>query len=269
MPSTDRQCVAEFVGTCYLVATIIGSGMMGDNLSPDDGVALLGNTLATMGILFVLITIMGGISGAHFNPLVSICFFLKRELPLANTLLHIFFQFAGAITGAYAAHAMFMKRNGEFDGKDRDTDGEFFAEIVATIGLLMTIFGSLRAKAGVAFAVALFITAGYWFTSSTSFANPAVTVGRCFTDTFAGISPKSLKTYICGQLIGLLFGLPFCEYLFLDKSPLAAIAVLARHDPKGLKTLEDLPPIRGNATATTTTANAQGPGGAGTLEEEP
>mmetsp|Transcript_7466 Transcript_7466/g.19429 ORF Transcript_7466/g.19429 Transcript_7466/m.19429 type:complete len:168 (+) Transcript_7466:3-506(+) len=121
-----------------------------------------------------------------------------------------------------------MKRNGEFDGKDRDTDGEFFAEIVATVGLLATIFGGIRAKADVAMAVGLFITAGYWFTSSTSFANPAVTVARSFTDTFASISPKSFRAYFLGQLLGLVGGLPMCEWLFLDRSPLDALAVLVR-----------------------------------------
>jgi len=226
MASFGRQCAAEFLGTLYLVATIIGSGMMGDNLSPDDGVALLGNTLATWGILFVLITILGPVSGAHFNPVVSMSFFLKRELAVESLLPYLVCQFGGGIVGAYVAHAMFMKRNGEFDGKDRDTDGEFFSEIVATIGLLATIFGSIRAKADVPMAVGLFITAGYWFTSSTSFANPAVTVARSFTDTFASISPKSFRAYFCGEVLGLVAGLPLCEWLFSEKPPLDAILVV-------------------------------------------
>jgi len=126
---------------------------------------------------------------------------------------------------------MFMHRNGEFDGKDRDTDGEFFAEIVATVGLLGTIFGFIAAKADVAMGVGLFITAGYWFTSSTSFANPAVTIARSFTDTFASISPKSFRAYLCGQLVGLVVALPTFEWLFFERTLAQALATLARRGP--------------------------------------
>ena len=187
-----RMMVAEFFGTCFLVATIVGSGMMGDNLSPDDGVALLGNTLATWGILFVLITVFGPVSGADFNPVVSATKCCKRMIPVKQLLAFVPCQFAGGIGGAVVAHAMFnVTAIGAFEGKDRDTGGELFAEAVATVGLLVTIFGSIAVKAEptIPMAVGLYITAGYWFTSSTSFANPAVTVARSFTDTFAGISP--------------------------------------------------------------------------------
>jgi len=226
--SLGRQVACEFFGTMFLVATIIGSGMMGDNLSPDDGVALLGNTLATWGILYVLITALGPISGAHFNPVVSACCFLKREMGFPKLVVFSVFQVGGGVVGAYVAHAMFMKRNGEFDGKDRDSDGEFFAEFVATVGLLSTIFGFVKARADVAMGVGLYITAGYWYTSSTSFANPAVTIARSFTDTFAGISPKSFRGYFLGQLLGLIFALPATEWLFFDRDPLTALLTLLR-----------------------------------------
>ena len=226
--SLDRQVFAEFLGTAFLVCTIIGSGMMGDNLSPDDGVALLGNTLATWGILYVLISTLGGVSGAHFNPVVSTCFWLKRELDAKALALFVPFQVLGAIFGALVAHAMFMHRNGFFDGKDRDSDGELFSEFVATFGLLLTIFGGIKANKDVPMLVGLYITAGYWFTSSTAFANPAVTIGRSFTDTFAGISPKSFPAYFAGQALGLLAGLPTCEWLFSKKRPQAALATLLR-----------------------------------------
>ncbi|KAH8067560.1 water channel [Aureococcus anophagefferens] len=198
--SLERQVFAEFLGTAFLVCTIIGSGMMGDNLSPDDGVGALGQ---------------------HARD---------RELGGAAFALFVPAQVFGAVFGAFVAHAMFMRRNGVFDGKDRDSDGELFSEFVATFGLLMTIFGGIRAKKDVPMLVGLYITAGYWFTSSTSFANPAVTIGRSFTDTFASISPKSFPAYFAGQVLGLLCGLPACEWLFSRKAPLAALATLARKE---------------------------------------
>lgn len=233
--SLPKQVAAEFFGTMYLVATIIGSGMMGDNLSADDGVALLGNTLATWGILYVLITALGPVSGAHFNPVVSATAFLKREFDFLKFAIFVVAQVCGGIVGAYVAHAMFMKRNKEFDGKDRDTDGEFFAEFIATVGLLSVIFGFIAAKADVAMGVGLYITAGYWYTSSTSFANPAVTIARSFTDTFAGISPKSFRGYFIGQFLGLVFALPATEWIFFDKPPSHALLTLLRMAPDATK----------------------------------
>mmetsp|Transcript_19763 Transcript_19763/g.58806 ORF Transcript_19763/g.58806 Transcript_19763/m.58806 type:complete len:212 (-) Transcript_19763:75-710(-) len=206
--------------------------MMGDNLSPDDGVALLGNTLATWGILYILISALGPISGAHFNPVVSMCFFLKRELAPALTAAFVVVQVGGAILGACVAHAMFMEKMRIADGKDRDTDGELFSEFVTTVGLLLTIFGGVAAKKDVGMMVGLFITAGYWFSSSTSFANPAVTIGRTFTDTFASISPKSYPAFFGGQALGLLGGLPLCEWLFGGKSVVGAVQTLFRIDAK-------------------------------------
>ena len=175
--SLARQVFAEALGTMFLVAVIVGSGYHGDILSPDDGVALLGNTLATWGILYVLISVLGGISGAHFNPVVSCCFWLKRELSSLKFALFVPFQIGGAILGSHVAHAMFQKKIYYFDGKDRDSWGEFFSEALTTLGLLLTIFGGIKAKGDVPMLVGLFITAGYWFSSSTSFANPAVTIG--------------------------------------------------------------------------------------------
>ncbi|KAJ8601040.1 hypothetical protein CTAYLR_007975 [Chrysophaeum taylorii] len=240
--SLSRATFAEFLGTLYLVCTIIGSGIMGDTLSEDDGIALLGNTLATWGILFVLITVLGPVSGAHFNPVVSIAFFMKREIDVRTLAFYLPAQFGGGIVGAYVAHAMFMIRNGEFDGKDRDTDGEFFSEAVATLGLLMTIFGCIEAKADVAMGVGLFITAGYWFTSSTSFANPAVTVARSFTDTFASITPKSFQAYFLGQLVGLVVAVPLCEWMFKQQSPANALAALVRRAQVDAVVAEDSAP---------------------------
>jgi glycerol uptake facilitator-like aquaporin len=154
---------------------------MGDNLSTDDGVALLGNALATMGILFVLITVFGKVSGAHFNPLVSLSFCLRREMDVLPCIVFVVVQTAGCIVGTVAAHAMFQNHTGAaFDGKSRESGGEVFGEVVATFGLLLTIHGCLLTgqKREIPMAVALFVTAGYWFTSSTAFANPAVTVGQ-------------------------------------------------------------------------------------------
>jgi len=223
-----RQGVAELVGTCVLVATIIGSGIMGDTLSQDDGVALLGNTLATWGILFVLITVFGPVSGAHFNPVVTYTFFCRGEIDLKQLLVYLPLQFAGAISGAVVAHGMFVESVTEFDGKDRGSLSECFAEAVSTVGLLMTILGSIGAdaKGTIPMAVGLYITAGYWFTSSTSFANPAVTIGRMFTNTFASINPNSIGPYFAGQAMGLVVGLPFCEWMWFDKSIGEAILTL-------------------------------------------
>ncbi|CAH0368982.1 unnamed protein product [Pelagomonas calceolata] len=229
--SLARQVFAEALGTMFLVAVIVGSGYHGDILSPDDGVALLGNTLATWGILYVLISVLGGISGAHFNPVVSCCFWLKRELSSLKFALFVPFQIGGAILGSHVAHAMFQKKIYYFDGKDRDSWGEFFSEALTTLGLLLTIFGGIKAKGDVPMLVGLFITAGYWFSSSTSFANPAVTIGRSFTDTFASITPKSWPAFMGGQAVGLVVGLPMCEWLVWGKPVKDALLVLVRSQP--------------------------------------
>ena len=229
--SLARQVFAEALGTMFLVAVIVGSGYHGDILSPDDGVALLGNTLATWGILYVLISVLGGISGAHFNPVVSCCFWLKRELSSLKFALFVPFQIGGAILGSHVAHAMFQKKIYYFDGKDRDSWGEFFSEALTTLGLLLTIFGGIKAKADVPMLVGLFITAGYWFSSSTSFANPAVTIGRSFTDTFASITVKSWPAFMGGQAVGLVVALPMCEWLIWGKPVKDSVLVLVWSQP--------------------------------------
>ena len=232
--------VAELIGTCLLVACVIGSGIMGDSLSPDNaGVALLGNAIATWGILYVLITVFGPVSGAHFNPVVTAAFFLFRDGAIGNdtlgAIMYALSQFGGGILGTIVAHAMFnLPAIGNFaDAKNRDSPGELFGEIVATFGLLLTIFGTILAhptkEQSVPLAVGLYITAGYWFTSSTSFANPAVAVARCFTDTFASINPRtSLWRFLVGQLVGLVVALPFLAWMYEGRGVLKALAVLVR-----------------------------------------
>lgn len=230
-PDIPRILAAEFVGTMFLVATIIGSGMMGDNLSADDGVALLGNTLATWGILYVLITVFGPVSGAHFNPVVTVVFFLRQEIRILQTLVVIPAQVLGGILGAIVAHGMFNVVAVEFEGKDRNTYGEFFSEIVATVGLLVTILGCIHGgeKDKIPMAVGLFITAGYWFTLSTSFANPAVTIARSFTGTFAGISTESFGAYFGGQAVGTVLAIVFCQWIFAKKTFAKAVMTLVRN----------------------------------------
>ena len=212
-----RSLYSEFIGSWFLVTTIIGSGIMGSNLSDDDGIALLGNTIATWGILYSMISVLDPISGAHFNPLVSLAFRIKGDLNTKELILYILCQTSGCISGAYTAHGMFMIRNGEFEGKNRNTDGEMLSEIITTFGLLLTIFGGIKGKKDVPLLVGLYISAGYWFSSSTSFANPAVTIARSFTDTFASISPNSLLKYLVGQSIGFMVGFPMCIWLFQIK----------------------------------------------------
>jgi glycerol uptake facilitator-like aquaporin len=220
----------EFLGTALLVATIVGSGIMADELSADDGVSLLGNTVATLGMLFVLITIFGKVSGAHFNPVVSLAFCLRREMEILSCLAFTVAQCLGAIAGCVAANGMFDQSAAAFDGKDRHKISMIFAESVATFGLLLTIFGCLGTgqKKEIPLAVALYITAGYWFTSSTAFANPAVTLGRCFTSTFASINPTSYGHYLGGQLFGFAVAMPFLSWLFGGVDARDALGVLLR-----------------------------------------
>eukprot|EP00406_Dinophysis_acuminata_P072799 CAMPEP_0179252684 /NCGR_PEP_ID=MMETSP0797-20121207/22340_1 /TAXON_ID=47934 /ORGANISM="Dinophysis acuminata, Strain DAEP01" /LENGTH=372 /DNA_ID=CAMNT_0020960519 /DNA_START=155 /DNA_END=1273 /DNA_ORIENTATION=+ len=229
---------------------------MGDSMSEDDGIALLGNALATWGILYVLITVLGPPSGAHFNPIVSLSFFLKQELELLPMLAFFVAQFIGGILGAWVAHGMFREPLTEaFQGKDRDTQAEFLGEVVSTLGLLMTIHGCIAAdaKKNIPMAVGIYITAGYWFTSSTSFANPAVTVARTFTNTFASINPASLPNFFGGQAVGLIITLPLCEWMLFGQPPLTALLTLARRGaapkaeaPSGAKKDTAAPPTWGS-----------------------
>lgn len=201
---TTRKLVAEFLGTAFLLATVIGSGIMAETLSPSNtGVALLGNTVPTGAILMVLILIFGPISGAHFNPAVTIAFLIRREITPGLAMTFIGVQIVAALTGAVIAHIMFEAPLLEASSRIRTGPAQWISEIVATFGLLATIFGCVRFRvSAVPYAVGLYITAAYWFTSSTSFANPAVTIARSFTDTFSGIRPVDMPAFIAAQLIG-------------------------------------------------------------------
>ena len=208
-----RRLIAEALGTLLLLATVVGSGIMAENLAGgNDAVALLGNTLATGAILAVLITVFGPVSGAHFNPAVTLAFFIRREIGGRDAALFVAVQLVGALAGVALAHLMFEIDVVQFGAKARTGGGQWLAEAVATFGLVATILGTLAARPkAVAAMVGLYISAGYWFTASTSFANPAVTVARAFTDTFSGIAPAHAPAFILAQLVGavlatLLFG---------------------------------------------------------------
>ena len=198
-----------------LLATVVGSGIMGETLSPaSDAIALLGNTIATGAILVVLILMFGPISGAHFNPAVTIAFLLKGEISAKDSLLYIVIQIVGAVVGVLAAHAMFDQELLQISEKIRTGEAQWLAESIATFGLVSTIFlvVTFRSEA-VPYAVGLYITAGYWFTASTSFANPAVTIAREFTNTFSGIAPANVPAFIVAQLIGAVIAAYFCMWL--------------------------------------------------------
>ncbi|OYX04198.1 MAG: aquaporin family protein [Caulobacter vibrioides] len=203
---TPRRLVAEALGTALLLAVVVGSGIMGERLSGGNvAIALLGNTLATGAALVVLIWVFGPISGAHFNPAVTLVAALRRELPVALALAYPLAQVLGGIAGVWTAHAMFGEPILQVSTKLRSGGDQAFAEVVATFGLLATILGVSRFRPdSTPLAVGLYITAAYWFTASTSFANPAVTVARSLSDTFAGIAPASAPAFILAQLIGAL-----------------------------------------------------------------
>lgn len=203
---TPRRLVAEALGTALLLAVVVGSGIMGEHLSGGNvAIALLGNTLATGAALVVLIWVFGPISGAHFNPTVTLVAALRRELPVALALAYPLAQVLGGVAGVWTAHAMFGEPILQVSTKLRSGGDQAFAEVVATFGLLATILGVSRFRPdSTPMAVGLYITAAYWFTASTSFANPAVTVARSLSDTFAGIAPTSAPAFILAQLIGAL-----------------------------------------------------------------
>jgi glycerol uptake facilitator-like aquaporin len=209
-----RRLVAEALGTGFLVATVVGSGIMAEALTKDAGLALLGNTLPTGAILVVLITIFGPISGAHFNPAVSLVFALKRDLRPREASLYVAAQIVGGVAGTFAAHLMFGLPVLETSLKARTGGAQWFAEWVATFGLVVTILAGLRfARASVPWLVGLYITAAYWFTASTSFANPAVAVARSLTNTFAGIRPADAPAFIVAQFAGAICGLGLMGWL--------------------------------------------------------
>jgi glycerol uptake facilitator-like aquaporin len=216
MPEFDlpRRLAAEALGTALLVATVVGSGIMAETLTKDVALALLGNTLPTGAILVVLITILGPISGAHFNPAVTMIFALKRELTPREALLYIVAQVAGGIAGTMLAHAMFGLPLLDASMKMRSGGAQWLAEGVAAFGLIATILAGIRfERASVPWLVGLYITAAYWFTSSTSFANPAVAIARSMTNTFSGIRPVDLSGFIIAELCGALAALMLMSWL--------------------------------------------------------
>lgn len=210
-----RRLVAEGLGTALLVATVVGSGIMAETLTKDAALALLGNTLPTGAILVVLITILGPISGAHFNPAVTLIFALKRELSVGTGLVYVLAQIAGGLVGAITAHLMFALPMLDASLKVRTGGAQWFSEGIAAFGLVATILAGIRfQKEAVPWLVGLYITAAYWFTASTSFANPAVAIARSFTNTFSGIRPNDLPGFIASEICGAIVGLVVMSWLF-------------------------------------------------------
>lgn len=216
----QNKLLAEGLGSAMLLATVIGSGVMGSKLADGNiALALLANTIATGSILVVLITILGPISGAHFNPAVTLAFTLRRQHPWALMAPYVASQISGAVVGVWLAHAMFDLPLWQLSTTVRTGTGQWIAEATATFGLLLTIFGcSAVAPRSVPVAVGLYITAAYWFTASTSFANPAVTIARSMSDTFAGIAPKNVVAFSLAQLTGMVVALPVTKLLWPTKT---------------------------------------------------
>jgi glycerol uptake facilitator-like aquaporin len=215
-PALAQRSVAEGLGTAFLLTAVVGSGIMAQKLAGGNGaLALLCNTLPTGAILVVLILTFGPISGAHFNPAVSLAFALRSELPWRVAAIYIGAQVLGGILGVWTAHLMFELPLWQFSVTVRAGPGQWLAEAVATFGLLLTIFGCMaRTPAAVPYAVGLYITAAYWFTASTSFANPAVTIARSLSDTFAGIAPAGIVAFIAAQLVGMLVAVLVAAWLW-------------------------------------------------------
>ena len=214
--STSRQLVAEGIGTMTLLATVIGSGIMAGRLAGDNvAVALLGNTIPTGAILYVLITIFGPVSGAHFNPAVTIAFAIRREIEARRAVMFILMQMAGGLGGAMLAHLMFETPVLQLSQNARTGGAQWLSEFVATFGLLTVIFGGLRWRPdSIPMLVGLYITAAYWFTASTSFANPAVTIARAFTDSFSGILPAHAPGFILAQLVAACLAPAILGWMF-------------------------------------------------------
>ena len=219
-----RRLVAEALGTALLVTTVVGSGIMAETLTKDTALALLGNTLPTGAILVVLITILGPISGAHFNPAVSLIFALKRELTGRDAALYIGAQLLGGIFGTMIAHGMFALPLLDASMKARTGGAQWFAEAVAAFGLVATILAGIRfQRAAVPWLVGLYITAAYWFTASTSFANPAVAIARSFTNTFSGIRPADLPGFITAEFFGAIIGMLVMAWLLRPEKDAPAL----------------------------------------------
>lgn len=215
-PSLAQRAFAEWLGTAFLLAAVVGSGIMAQKLAGGNiALALLCNTLPTGAILVVLILMFAPISGAHFNPAVTLAFALRGETAWIDAAIYITAQISGAIIGVWIAHLMFELPVLQISLTERSGAGQWLAEAVATFGLLLTIFGvASKASAAVPYAVGLYITSAYWFTASTSFANPAVTIARSLSDTFAGIAPHGVPAFIAAQLIGAIVALPLASWLW-------------------------------------------------------
>ncbi len=218
MYSLRQQLTAEFIGTAFLLATVVGSGIMAEQLaSNNQALALLGNTLPTGAILIVLITALGPISGAHFNPAVTLVFLLRRELRIPHAAMYILTQISAALLGVLIAHAMFKQPLFQISTNIRSGLAQQLSEGVATFGLIFSILVSLKVKPdAVATVVGLYITAAYWFTASTSFANPAVTITRGFTNTFSGIQPTDIIRFIVAQLVGAAIAALVIHWLLVE-----------------------------------------------------
>lgn len=217
---TRRAILAEALGSFLLFATVIGSGIMGERLAGGSvAIALLGNTIATGAILFVLITMFGPVSGAHFNPAVTLVIRLRGEISSRAAIAFVAAQLGGGILGVWVAHLMFDLPILELSTKVRAGPGQLTSEAIATFGLILTILGTVRMRpAAVPASVALYITAAYWFTSSTSFANPAITIARSLSDSFAGIAPACVPGFIVAQLVGAIAALLVGSALFARPS---------------------------------------------------
>jgi glycerol uptake facilitator-like aquaporin len=216
MVSFGRRVFCEGLGTALLLAAVVGSGIMAQRLSAGNAaLALLGNTLPTGAILAVLIQVFGPLSGAHFNPAVSVALAMRRTLPWLDTAAYIAAQIGGGLLGVWIAHLMFDLPLWQISATPRTGVGQWLAEFIATFGLLLTIFGcAARTPAAMPYAVGLYITAAYWFTASTSFANPAVTIARGLSDTFAGIAPAGIIPFIAAQLVGMLTAVVLGRWLW-------------------------------------------------------
>ena len=214
-----RAYLSEFTGTTILLATVIGSGIMGETLANGNtAIALLGNTIATGAILYVLITIFGPISGAHFNPTVTVAMLIAKKITAKDAIIFIILQILGAGLGVLIAHGMFELDIFQISSKSRQGVSQGFSEIIATFGLILVIFGGLKLRAdAIPALVGFYITSAYWFTASTSFANPAVTLARSLSNTFAGINPSNIGMFIFCQFVGMLIAIIVVKYIFSSK----------------------------------------------------
>ena len=215
-----RMLMAEGLGTALLLIGVVGSGIMAESLSGGNvGLALLANAVATGAMLFAIITVLGPVSGAHFNPAVTLAFFLRGQIRLPLAMGFVAVQMIGGVFGVWIAHAMFDLSIWQTSSTVRSGTNLWISEVVATFGLLFVIFGGLRQGANVALLVAVYITGAYWFTSSTSFANPAVTIARSLSDTFAGIAPENAPAFIAAQILAVLIAHHALRWLLEERNP--------------------------------------------------